>query len=121
MDLHIMRYHLHPCASVRRSFPRSKLPNTSRSTDICDPLRFGAGLESGGSHVTTGNNIMMVGIVTQVITLAIFGLLATDIFIRIRKFRGDLDLSTRTLQHSRRFKGLLAAITLAYSTIFIRC
>jgi hypothetical protein len=64
---------------------------------------------------------MMVGIVTQVITLAIFGLLDTDIFIRIRRFRGDLDSSTRILRHSRRLKGLLAAITLAYSTIFIRC
>ena len=64
---------------------------------------------------------MMVGIVTQVITLAIFGLLATDIFIRIWKFRGDLDSSTHTLRHSRRFKGLLGAIALAYLTIFIRC
>ena len=45
-----MRHHLHPCAGVSRSFPRSKL-STRRSTVIRDPLRFGAGLESGGSHV----------------------------------------------------------------------
>jgi len=61
---------------------------------------------------------MMVGIVSQVVTLAIFGLTATDVFLRIRKHGAT---STSTLRRSRRFEGLLVAIAIVYWTILIRC
>lgn len=64
---------------------------------------------------------MMVGLVSQVVTLAVFGIMATDVFFRIRKFRGEFNESTNALRHSRRFKYFLVAFVTAYITIFIRC
>lgn len=63
----------------------------------------------------------MVGLVSQVVTLAVFGLMAVDVFFRIRKFRGEFNESTNALRNSRRFKYFLIAYGIAYLTIFIRC
>lgn len=42
-------------------------------------------------------------------------------YFRIRKYRGEFNESTIASRGSRLFKGLLAAIAVAYSTILIRC
>jgi hypothetical protein len=62
----------------------------------------------------------LVGLVAQVVTLAIFGLMAID-FFRIRKFRGEFNASTNTLSHSARVKNFLIGSAIAYITSFIRC
>lgn len=105
-------------SSFRRKY-RSTLPNAA--TDYHYPIRTGAGLQSGGSNSTVGNDIMLIGIVSQVVTLGIFGLMALDIFFRIRRSRTNLSSSNTALRQSRRFKGFLVALFLAYSTILIRC
>lgn len=64
---------------------------------------------------------MMVGLVSQVVTLGVFGIMAIDVFFRIRKFRGEFNQSTNTLRHSGRFKNFLVGFVIAYLTIFIRC
>lgn len=64
---------------------------------------------------------MMVGLGSQVLTLVIFGLMAVDVFFRVRKFRGEFNESTNNLRNSKHFKGLLGAIIVAYWTILIRC
>jgi hypothetical protein len=64
---------------------------------------------------------MMVGLVAQVVTLAIFGLMAIEVFFRIRKFRGEFNASTNTSRHSVRFKNFLIGSAIAYITSFIRC
>jgi hypothetical protein len=64
---------------------------------------------------------MMVGLSSQVATLIIFGVMATDVFFRIRKFQGSFNTSTTAMRNSKRFKGLLIAIAIAYSVILIRC
>jgi hypothetical protein len=63
----------------------------------------------------------MVGLVSQVVTLAIFGLMAVEVFFRIRKFRGEFNESTNILRSSAHFKYFLVAYVIAYITIFIRC
>ena len=78
-------------------------------------------MASIGSKSSTGNSIMMVGLVSQVATLAVFGLMAIDVFFSIRKYRGEFNESTNVLRKSKRFKGLLAGIALAYWVILIRC
>jgi len=78
-------------------------------------------MASSGSSGTTGNNIMMLGLVFQVVTLGVFGGMATDVYFRIRKFRGEFNESTMTLRNSGRFKYFLMATILAYSCNLIRC
>lgn len=64
---------------------------------------------------------MMLGLVSQVVTLAVFGFMAVDVFFRIRKFRGEFNESTNALRQSARFRNFLAGFVIAYFTIFIRC
>ncbi len=75
----------------------------------------------GNSGVAAGNDTMMVGLVSQVVTLAIFGIMAVDVFFRIRRHRGNFTQSAETLRASKRFKGFLIAVAVAYTVIFIRC
>ncbi|KAH9211880.1 RTA1 like protein-domain-containing protein [Leptodontidium sp. 2 PMI_412] len=93
----------------------------------CDILSIliqtsGAVIASRGTgKVSTGNNVMMLGLVLQVVTLAIFGLMAGDVYFRIKKFSGQHNEANRTLRHSKRFKWLLISILVSYIAIFLRC
>ncbi|KAG9228552.1 RTA1 like protein-domain-containing protein [Amylocarpus encephaloides] len=82
---------------------------------------LGAVVASRGTNVKRGNDIMMVGLSSQVATLIIFGIMALDVFLKIRSYRGQWNASTLALRHTKRFKGLLIAIVIAYTTITIRC
>lgn len=64
---------------------------------------------------------MMFGIAFQVATLFVFGFLAIDFSLRIRKQSGAINGSTTTLRSSKKFKGVLGALIVAYSTILLRC
>jgi hypothetical protein len=64
---------------------------------------------------------MMVGLSSQVATLVVFGVMAVDVFFRIRKHRGSFNPSATAMRNSKRFKGLLIAIVVAYCTILLRC
>ncbi|KAF8862242.1 RTA1-domain-containing protein [Acephala macrosclerotiorum] len=95
------------------------------SCDIASILIQSAGavMASRGtaSSVSAGNNTMMVGLVFQVMTLAVFGVMAVDVFFRIRRHRGEFTQSAENLRASKRFKGLMIAIAVAYIAIEIRC
>lgn len=71
--------------------------------------------------VNAGNATMMVGLSSQVVTLAIFGIMATDVFFRIRRHRGQFAESAEVLRSSKQFKGFLIAVVVSYVAIFIRC
>jgi len=81
----------------------------------------GAVLASSGSKARLGNDVMMLGLVSQVVTLGVFGALTADVYFRIRKFRGEINESTLPLRNSRRFKYFLIATIIAYACISIRC
>lgn len=71
-----------------------------------------------------GNDIIIAGIVLQVVNLAVFGLLSLDFFWRARRFfRGDSQNSSLGAQiwHSKRFRIFCTAVTCAYAGILIRC
>ena len=69
----------------------------------------------------TGNDLMMAGIVWQVVTLIIFGALVADYAYRVFQRRMDLAPSATQLLNTTRFKLFTAGIFLAYLTIFTRC
>ena len=84
-------------------------------------ISAGAVIASQGASTSTSNSVMMVCLASQEATLVAFGIMALDVFFRIRKFRSEFNESTNTLRKSKHFKGLLAAIVLAHTVILIRC
>jgi hypothetical protein len=84
-------------------------------------LSAGAVIASSGTHINLGNDVMMVGLVFQVVTLGVFGALAADVYFRVRKYRGELNDSTKELRSSGRFKYFLIATIIAYACISVRC
>lgn len=76
---------------------------------------------SGSTMQQTGNNLMMAGIVWQVFTLIIFGLLVSDYVTRARKQRSLWSASAVKIANNGRFKLFVSGLVLAYITIFTRC
>jgi hypothetical protein len=64
---------------------------------------------------------METGIVSQVITLLIFGALAAEIAFKVDRAAKHALLSDETLHGLRGIKGPAVAIAVAYVTILIRC
>jgi hypothetical protein len=85
----------------------------------------GGGLASAGENGSTlldaGNNLMIAGLVFQVFTLAVFALLVLEYFLRVWKNRHNLNPDTYEFRRTKRFRGFLAALALAWLFIFIRC
>ncbi|KAL9124220.1 MAG: hypothetical protein Q9217_006427 [Psora testacea] len=69
----------------------------------------------------TGTNLMIAGIIWQVVTLFIFGGLVGDYAYRAYKRRNNLSASAVKLLGTRRFKFFAASLILAFLTIFARC
>ncbi|KAH7372151.1 putative sphingoid long-chain base transporter RSB1 [Cadophora sp. MPI-SDFR-AT-0126] len=102
----------------------------------CDLLSLllqaaGGGIASSASHqhksTKVGDHIMVAGLAFQVLTLLIFMVLCGDFAIRTRrryKSLGEAAFDQNhhfvTLRHSKKFKGFLAALTLAAICIFWR-
>ena len=63
----------------------------------------------------------MLGLVFQVVTLGVFGAMAADVHLRIRRYQGEFNDSTKELRSSRRFQYSLVATIVAYACISIRC
>ena len=69
----------------------------------------------------TGNDLMMAGIVWQVITLLLFGTLVADYSYRAFQRRDSFTQATINLLSSLQFKLFASSIVLAYLVIFTRC
>ena len=68
-----------------------------------------------------GTNLMIAGIVFQVVTLFVFGALAARYAMNAYQGRSRFSQSTVALLHETRFKLFLTSLAVAYMTIFIRC
>lgn len=75
--------------------------------------------DHGSNGQQVGNNLMMAGIVWQVFTLIVFGLLVTDYYLRAHK--EVLSTSAVKLTQTLRFKLFVSGLILAYITVFTRC
>jgi RTA1 like protein len=85
------------------------------------PFRSGTTLAASASSSNIGNDIILVGLISQVITLSIFGLLTMDVSTRIIKHKGDFSPTAKEVHCSRHFRGLPGATLVAYLFILIRC
>ena len=97
------------------------------SCDLLSLILQGAGggtaatADPGSSMQSTGNNLMMAGIVWQVFTLLVFGGLVADYYLRAKKNSVQYSASAITLTNSGKFQLFVGGLGLAYITIFTRC
>ena len=73
------------------------------------------------SLLDTGNGVMVAGMIFQVVTLLLFGVLSVVYAFRVWKYQHELDFEANTLRQSLKFKAFLVALVLAYLVILIRC
>lgn len=96
--------------------------------DILSLILQGAG---GGTAATAddsqpdqqklGTNLMIAGIVFQVITLLVFGCFAARYAMNAYHSRSQFSQSTIALLDNTRFKLFLVSLLVAFTTIFTRC
>ncbi|EKD17926.1 uncharacterized protein L3040_004466 [Drepanopeziza brunnea f. sp. 'multigermtubi'] len=68
-----------------------------------------------------GTDLMIAGIVWQVATLLAFAGLVVDYVVRTRFAWEAVDPQAKALLASGKFKGFVAAVTVAFVTVFLRC
>lgn len=100
------------------------------SADIVSLLlqASGGGIESTASssgdpdRLTIGNDMMMAGIIFQVVTLTIFFLLAAHFFWRVFSHGGKQNSSPDvSILSDRKFLFFISAMTVTFTTIYVRC
>lgn len=84
----------------------------------------GGGVASAATTDSTmalGNKLMLVGLIFQIVTLAIFVICCADFAFRVYKFQSRETVVFNRLVSTGRFKGFLGAVFVAFLTIFTRC
>ena len=85
----------------------------------------GGGLASAGDPGSatqdTGTNLMIAGVIFQVVILVFFGYFLVEYAIRTHRRRDQLSAESLQLFHSTSFRCFMFAIAVAYLGIFIRC
>lgn len=91
---------------------------------ICLVLQgAGGGIASTGhtrSQVDDGKNIMLVGLIIQVISLSLFAVACTDFAWRVSKNQGQWNQKHFNVATSKLFKAFLVGLFTAALTIFVR-
>jgi hypothetical protein len=77
--------------------------------------------DPGSEQQDNGTNIMIAGVVLQVVTLTIFGILLIEYAIRTYHHGAEISHEARALLQKRSFRSFMFAIALAFITIFTRC
>ena len=73
------------------------------------------------SLAADGGYVMLAGIVWQVFTLIVFAGLGGEYFRRVYVNRYNLTSSATAVFNSTRFRLFVAAVTVAFTAIFVRC
>ncbi|KAL6710144.1 hypothetical protein ACN47E_009935 [Coniothyrium glycines] len=95
--------------------------------DIFSLILQGAGggiaatAEPGSNLQDVGTNLMIAGVVLQVVILAVFGSLLADYTLRTYRRRDHLSSEAMALFHKTSFRAFILAVIIAYLGIFIRC
>jgi hypothetical protein len=77
--------------------------------------------DDGSSLQDTGTNLMVAGVVLQVVVLFCFGALLVEYTIRTYHRRDQLSDTAMTLFHKTSFRCFVFAIIIGFLGIFIRC
>jgi len=80
-----------------------------------------ASADPGSSLLDVGTNLMIAGVVFQVVILFVFGVLFVEYTIRTRRRADQLSAGARALLHDRKFRLFVGGILIAYLGIFVRC
>ncbi len=97
------------------------------AADIFSLVLQGAGggiaatADHGSSAQNLGTNLMIAGVIWQVVCLATFGTCLVDYAIRTNRRRDHLSVEATILLRTTSFRLFLFAIITAYTTVFIRC
>lgn len=95
--------------------------------DILSLVLQGAGggiaatADNGSSLLDVGTNMMIAGVVFQVVILAIFAYFLAEYTLRTYRRRDQLSSESIALLHKTSFRCFMFAIIVAYLGIFIRC
>ncbi|KUJ18266.1 RTA1-domain-containing protein [Mollisia scopiformis] len=91
---------------------------------ICLVLQgMGGGIASTANTVSgsnLGKNIMLAGLIFQLISLSLFAVACTEFFFRVRSARGNWNPRYLNIVSSKLFKAFLFGLATATVTIFIR-
>lgn len=77
--------------------------------------------DDGSSTQDLGTNLMIAGIIFQVVVLFIFGYLLSEYAFRTFRRRDTLTVGATQLLRSTKFRLFAVAVITAYLTIFTRC
>ena len=80
-----------------------------------------AATANGGNLLNIGTDLMLTGIVWQVVTLVIFAAVAADFGFRLSKSTKPFSIEAADIKNKRSFKLFLAGLALAFLTVFTRC
>lgn len=68
-----------------------------------------------------GTNLMIAGVIFQVVILGVFGYLLAEYALRTYRRRSQLSAETMAIFNSRKFRCFTGGIAAAYVCIFVRC
>jgi hypothetical protein len=95
--------------------------------DILSLLLQGAGggtaatADDGSSLQDVGTNLMIAGVIWQVVCLGGFGYFLVEYGVRTYRHAHELSAESMRIFRSTRFRCFMAAIAIAFVTIFARC
>jgi len=69
----------------------------------------------------TGTDLMLTGIVWQVVTLLVFGIMAVDYTLRLRRSTEPLSAEAEAMKHDQKFELFLGGLVVAFLAVFTRC
>ncbi|KUL88420.1 hypothetical protein ZTR_05412 [Talaromyces verruculosus] len=84
----------------------------------------GGGVASSATKQSTlsmGNNIMLAGLIFQIVTLILFAALCLEFAWRVHRFPHWKSVEFSDIRDSRRFRGFLLAAVATFVLIFVRC
>ncbi|EGP86973.1 unnamed protein product [Zymoseptoria tritici ST99CH_1A5] len=93
---------------------------------VCLVLQSVGGGMAGGAGFNrqrrqTGTDMMIAGVVLQVVVLLVFAALVWLYAVRTRKNWANVAQPAKALLQERKFRSFLIAVAVAYSAIFLRC
>ncbi|KAF2200288.1 RTA1-domain-containing protein [Delitschia confertaspora ATCC 74209] len=68
-----------------------------------------------------GTNLMIAGVIFQVVVLIVFGYFLIEYFVRTYRRRSQLSASAYHLAQSRPFRMFIVAVSVAFLAVFVRC
>ncbi|KAH5420885.1 hypothetical protein HBI25_186610 [Parastagonospora nodorum] len=77
--------------------------------------------DSGSDLQDVGTNLMIAGVIFQVVILAFFGYFLTEYVVRTYRRRNQLSDESMALFHKKSFRCFMGAIVVAYFCILVRC